>query len=258
MDSKKKPLKQTTIDQYKTRLKFLQDNNIIVTGKQYNKIHEKLIKLFPNINSRKTYISSIIGLEKLGEIQLTKNSKSFFKREIMNLNEIIENKNAKQTMNEKHVNNWLTLQQIEEIKNNLDSQLESQSKVISFDVAWLYQKWIVFYLYTQENEPLRNDYIDAKISTVKIKGNQYNNKTGEFFIREFKTDKTNPMIYFKTSKIFMQRFNEMMEIRKKLKIKLKFVLLNKTMTGPLLNSKMTEFLNSIFNGKKIGSTMLRR
>jgi hypothetical protein len=253
-----KKVKQNTIDQYKARYKFLLDNNIIVTGKQYNKIHEKLIALFPNKNSRKTYISSIIGLDNLGEIHLTKNTKAFFKSEIIKLNETLEKENATQTMSKKHEKNWLTLQQIENIKKELDQKLTTCSKIQSIHTAWLYQKWVVFYLYTQENEPLRNDYIDAIVSVKKTLKNQYNNITGEFFIREFKTDKTNPMIYFKTSNIFKKRFNEMLDIRKKLKVKLNFVLLNKTLTGPLSNPKMTEFLNSIFDGKKIGSTMLRR
>ena len=258
VENKQKKVKQNTIDQYKARYKYLLDNKVVVTGTQYNKIHEKLMTLFPNKNSRKTYISSIIGLDNLGEIKLTKNTKAFFKREIVKLNETLEKENAKQTMDKKHEKNWLTLQEIENIKKELDQQVSICSKIPSNNTAWLYQKWIVFYLYTQENEPLRNDYIDAIVSIKKTKKNQYNNKTGEFFIREFKTDKTNPMIYFKTSDIFIKRFNELLQIRKKLQVKLNFVLLNKTLTGPLSNPKMTEFLNSIFHGKKIGSTMLRR
>lgn len=177
-----------------------------------------------------------------------------------------ENPTHKKT--DKQDKNWITWNEVEEIKTELHNKVKSVGKTISKNQYELILQFFILSLYT-DIPPRRNkDYLDMVI--VKKYNDNMSNE------RNYLSKSDNKLIFnkYKTSKTYGQQiidFSDNAELKKATELYLKYHPLmkgrmgkNKTVSllvnynGSPLNqiNSITRILNKIF-GKNVGSSMLR-
>lgn len=247
---------EKTVEHYKKRLQVLRTKGIRPENRHFNKTLEKIEMFYPNLHSRKSMITSIVGLEKAGHLTIGKNALKRYKDEILSLDTRISGNDRKQKKTPKEEKNWITDECVAKALERIE---DKDMDAPTLSSIWNLQKWIVLRLYTVENAPVRNDYYTVDIESPNLLAgfNRYNTETGTLTLEQFKTSKTNPKIEFTVSDTLKSQIAKLIENRKKFKIYSGPLLMNKTLTGRLGGPKLTELLNEIF-GKKAASTMLRK
>jgi hypothetical protein len=142
-----------TIKMILTKLKT-DDPEIFV--KEPQKVIDSIYEMYQNLNSRKNKLGVILSY--LNLINDSK-SKEPYNKEIVSINEQINNQLSSNKKNSKESKNWMTDSDVQTIENDLKNKLILPIKSLS-DLNH-YRDYVIFKLYNVL--PTRNDLADSKI-----------------------------------------------------------------------------------------------
>lgn len=232
-----------------SNLSFLNNTEEII-----NKLENKT----KNLNTQKTYLYSIVSALE----QVKNKNLDFYKNK---LNEKIKEYNNidHNQKNDKEEKNWVSSEDIENIKENLIKNISSKNKKMDKEGYDDLFKLMILSLYT-DLPPRRNqDYQETFIKTKQDNKNILDLKNNQFIFKKYKTARTSGEQELK--------FNDNEKFKFILKLYLKHHPLYKNInkydevpflvnfTGEPLKqvNSITRILNKIFK-KNIGSSMLRK
>jgi len=142
-----------TIKMILTKLKA-NDADIFVKDPQ--KVIDSIYQMYSNLNSRKNKLGVILSyLNLINDVK----SKDLYTKEIVSINEQINNQLATNKKNSKESANWLTDSDVKTIEDDLKNKLILPIKSLS-DLNH-YRDYVIFKLYNVL--PTRNDLADSKI-----------------------------------------------------------------------------------------------
>lgn len=237
-----------------------------ITGEEFKNIdflknYDKVMSLINKMKetTKKNYLTSIVVSLKAYQDKY-KNEINKYSKILKEVSEKYQNELKNQTKTETQTKNWMTYEELNNVKNNLK---DIYNKNKTFENL---QKYLM--LLTYLNHPLRNDYAHMKIST-QFFYNKLSNEEQEkynyliiapknkmyFYINQFKNKNR---IGCKKIEITDKELKRI--INKWLKINNSgwyFVKLDKK--TPQTPNNTTKYLNSIFKpyNKKISSSMIR-
>lgn len=240
----------------KYNIKFLQD-------------HESILDLLESknysVSTKRNYIIAILVF-----IQ----SESKFDKDILDkyseyLNDLTNIQNEKYYDNDKNLkeqNNWITLNEIENMKQHLLADFNKSTKNTN-ECVYKYQKYLILSLYTLL-PPIRNDYAGDTIITLNTDTTKYIDycintiilNESKFILCNYKTKGS----YGNKIIDIPKELNDILTIWYNLREKYfktvpKYLLIKTTdHTVFLSKNHLTKYLNSIFYPKKISTTILRK
>lgn len=243
-----------TYQDYNKRIKTLRNKGF--TFKERNMMH-KLERTYTNTNSRRTYMSAILTLSKLGYLDISEFNKNRLSEEIMKMQDIYEKNMKKQVLTDKQKDNWPTVKLIKDVVNKYN--IDFRKLDVSKETHKLLQRHILTLLYLGKIPPLRSDYIRVFIDNCS---NRYNTKDRYFIISDYKKSysKGKEPIKIKVDNDLHSKILYLLELRKLMNVNIRPMpfLLNYNMDKAMTDVGLNRELNQMFDGKKISTTMLRR
>jgi integrase len=264
-----KNLTDSTIDFYIKNLERLNDNKPLKNFKFLEDFDTIINKLNDKKETTKrSYLISIVSA--LGSMVNKKNSSllSKYQDEMYSEHEKIKKSNdGKKTETQKE--NWIPWDDILKEHQKLKSEVEtfSKKKNISEEQYKILLDYLVLSLYVCELPPRRNkDYLEMYITNnvgnaTDTKKNYYVISSNEMIFNNYKTSKTEKQLIVPIGKCLKSALDIYLKhhpIYKNNKSQ-SFIPLLVDFEGNHLNkiNSITRILNKIFQGKKIGSSMLR-
>lgn len=238
-----------TADLYITKLKKL-NNNVPFRSfsflKDFKTIKEKLDS-YENLNTRKSYISSIVATLNYADIKSYNGIQLYYKSLLMEAKNEFDEK-PKNIKSEVQKENWVTWGYVRDVFCKL------KEKVALNPTQRLYEDYMLLALYVCFPPRRSMDYFFMKISTdtTDDKFNYYNPDAGVFVMNVYKTVKTygKEVLYINdTLKSILSDYIQYMGLKDG-----DFLLFNYSNRNS--SSLVTKRLNAIFE-KKISSSMLR-
>jgi hypothetical protein len=259
-----KDLSEKTVNLILQQLKSL-NNNESFNNLNFLKNKEEILKRLEAYgrNTQKTYLSSItttLGLEKKNK--LYEHYKELLNRRVQEYNE--KDKNEK---NLKEEENWVSMDEITEIKNkllNLINEIGKTKKITKKDWENILSYFILS-LYTdlppRRNQDYQYCYIKKTEKGLDDDKNYLILDSDKFIFNKFKTSKSigKQEIDFKENQEFKKALSIYLKHHPLLKgTKINVPLLVDAEMMPLMSvNAITRILNKIFK-KKVGSSMLRK
>lgn len=204
------------------------------------------------LHSKKNIIAAI--LVAAGAFDMNDKMIKLYRQEATKLAKTIEDNYNKQEKSEKEKKNWMTLDEILLIRDNLQKQLNDNPSTKSEIDDW--QRYVILCLYTMI-KPVRNNYAGAILARTREEipetGNYLSIPDKKFVSRTFKTVK-------KYGEQHRELPKELMKVIKKWSIinPTKWLLYNIKLGNQMSAFRMVHILNDIFYPKKISSSMLRK
>lgn len=227
--------------------------------KTINKIYDQ----FENKGTSRNYIIVIQHILKYHNL-LTKKLKNHIHKIINDTNKL----SNKYNKTEKEQENWLTMKEIQEIQNKYKKEYNNILTLDDKDITKQHintlQKYMILLLYTGSIElpPRRNDYAICKINCKDKNFNCLDLANQTFVFRNYKTVKTYKTITISIPQEIYTVILRYLTIRK-LFFDSDYFLLNILRGGgnnklEMSPNTLTKYINSIFDNKKISSSMLRK
>ena len=234
---------KTYVSLLKNIMKNMNYENVEDLDKNPTKVIEFLKEKYDNLNGIKTRLSSLFVIT---------NNKAYHTDMMTNI-EKYNTETNKQEKNEKQKENWMTAEQIENIYDNMESNVKPlwKKKDLSIKELMKIQDFVILSLFTLIPPRRSLDYVEFKINNIDTNKDNY--------------IKGNSLV-FNTYKTSTQKGQQTIKIPKELKSLLtKYIKLISDKSDYLLfNNKIEQLsipnftlrLNKIF-GKKVSVNMLR-
>ena len=257
---KKRNVTDSTIKIYRVNIKRLFEN--VFDGKydvnqldDVKKVSEYLDSL--NMHSKKNILAVILVIIKafdLGE-DLYYNYSELTKKQA----ELVQSNYDKQEKSKKEEDNWMTMEEIRNVRNKYAGLCSKFKNNLDKKDMDLYQKYLVICLYTMM-PPLRNNFANTYFAKTKKdlvnipeKCNYISLYDKQFVLRSYKTAK-----HYGDKRLDLS--NDLVKIiRKWGRINsTNYLLINLRFNTPMSENRLTKYLNTIFEPKKVSSSMLRK
>jgi len=215
------------------------------------------LESFPIYTRKNILVSLIVALRGSGMNKRVLNKYvKYFHELVAQINDNYK----KHALSEKDKKNWVTHEDIERIRNELEEKIAGLNfnKMIRKEKDYI-QQHLVLMLYTKL-PPLRNNYVDMVVITKSPKGLP-KSKEHNYIVLDRKKIVLNK---YKTVKTYGQKISDVPDyiiglVKRWMKYNpTRYLLINTTTNTPMGTNGLTKYLNKIFKPKKVSTTMLRK
>jgi hypothetical protein len=177
------------------------------------------------------------------------------------LNKLQDIEYSKQEQSEKETQNWMTLDEISQIRDSYKESSNSSRKIK--DKLDFFQMYLVLCLYTKL-APIRNDYANVEVvscdtfleTEFDVTKNYIELITGKLVLCDYKTNRKFGKKIIDIPSDLLTDIRDWMKLRQGHVVHNK-LLINRTDWSPMTRNGLSHFFNKC-TGKKVSTTMLRK